>query len=236
MNDDPALDEVQRACSHFAHAARHELLTPLSGLSMLVSLLPREVREVDELAGRAEAATKRMTGLLRAIVDYVDAGLPIAQLGTVDLAVVVDEAVRSLRQADRRVQEAELHVGTLPTVRGHAGWLRRVVAALLDNAVRYAGEARPHIEVRAAREVACWRVEVADRGIGLTEAQCEQVLRPFSRLHSWDELPGFGLGLATARRTVRVQGGDLGLQPRDGGGLVAWLRLSGSEEELRPSP
>lgn len=226
MNDDLASDERLRACSHFAHRARHELLTPLSGLSMLVSLLQGRDPELDDFARKAEAATKRIAGLVRACTDYVDAELPIASLADVDLDAVFRDAEARLRADEPRFGAAiVVRSSSLPRVRGHAGWLQRVVRGLLDNAARYS-RSPARIEVSARVEAGRVRVEVADRGVGLAREQCELVLQPFERLHAWDDVPGFGLSLATARRALRRLDGDLGLEPRDGGGLVAWFALA----------
>lgn len=234
MNDDLELDERLRACSHFAHRARHELLTPLSGLSMLCSMLSGRGPDLDLLAQQADSATKRMTALLRACTEFVDADLPVARPETVELESVLDEVERRLRAEEPRFSGAvvERH-GRLPRVRGNALALRRVVHALLDNAARYA-TAPARIEVRAELDGDRCRTIVEDRGPGLTREQCEQVVQPFERLHAYDAIPGFGLSLATAQRVLRRHGGELGLAPRGGGGLVAWFALPRHPEDLRP--
>lgn len=218
----------QRACSDFAHRARHELLTPLSGLTMLLSAARRggSENDVEVVVDQALAATQRMTRVVRACVEYIDADLPLPAVAPVDTGVLCREAREVLRTSEPQFARAMVLVREpLPTVLGHAGLLRRVFTALLDNAVRYTREVPPRVEVSAAEEGDQWRIEIADRGIGLSAEQCVRVLSPFERLHAWDSIPGTGLSLATCKRVVARHGGRLALAAREGGGTIASFTL-----------
>ena len=97
--------------------------------------------------------------------------------------------------------------------------VRRAIANLIDNALRYAGEP---VEVESGRNF----VVVRDRGPGIPEREVERLKRPFTRLDdSRAGASGAGLGLAIVERVARAHGGSLELLPRDGGGLVARLSL-----------
>ncbi|HYN12627.1 MAG TPA: ATP-binding protein [Burkholderiales bacterium] len=109
--------------------------------------------------------------------------------------------------------------------------VRRAVANLVDNALRYAGEP-VEIEIRNERGTAV--IEVRDRGPGIPEADRERLKRPFTRLDDARSGPGgAGLGLAIVERIARAHRGSLELAPRQGGGLVARLAL---QTGLRSSP
>jgi signal transduction histidine kinase len=94
---------------------------------------------------------------------------------------------------------------------------------LVDNALEFGGGA--HVRVRLERD--SLHVEVADRGPGLPEAMLERVFEPFTRKDPSRNRAtgGVGLGLTIARSIARDQGGDVTLANRDGGGLVATVRL-----------
>jgi two-component system OmpR family sensor kinase len=108
-------------------------------------------------------------------------------------------------------------------VKGDSLALRRLVANLLQNAVKFAGEA----EVSLMAEKGWAFVQVADRGPGLSSSELEQVFEPFRRAEPSrsKDTGGVGLGLPIARAIAREHGGEVTLKPRDGGGLVAEARL-----------
>jgi two-component system osmolarity sensor histidine kinase EnvZ len=102
--------------------------------------------------------------------------------------------------------------------------VRRAVANLVDNALRYAGEP---VEIETGKSDGHVLVEVRDRGPGIPPGEVERLKRPFTRLDASRSGPGgAGLGLAIVERTARAHGGALELLPREGGGLVARLVLS----------
>jgi signal transduction histidine kinase len=100
---------------------------------------------------------------------------------------------------------------------GRPGALRRAVANVVDNAVKYAGAAR----VRIVPMPSEFAVEVEDSGPGIPEAERERVFAPFYRIESSRNrgTGGVGLGLAVARSIAREHGGDISLANREGGGL-----------------
>ncbi len=101
--------------------------------------------------------------------------------------------------------------------------LRRAFGNLIDNALKYGGEATVGLE-SAGDEIV---VTVADRGPGIPIHLREQVFNPFYRVDSSRsrETGGNGLGLAVARSAVRRHGGDIFLEDRPGGGLVVRVTL-----------
>ena len=100
---------------------------------------------------------------------------------------------------------------------------RRAVRNLIENAIKYAGSA----EVAIAPGAGQVRVSVADRGPGIPPDRLDRVFDPFTRLEESRnrDTGGIGLGLALARAIVRDAGGEITLQNRDGGGLVATIML-----------
>jgi signal transduction histidine kinase len=216
-----------RACSDFAHRARHELMTPVSGLTMLLSVMRRDDALMAAMLDEASSGLQRMTRIARACVDYVDAELPLPAVVVVDCNAVFAEAEAAMRSnGEAKFERADVEVrGALPRVKGHAPALRRVFAALLDNAIRYTTELPAHVAVSATADGDAWRLEFADRGCGVEATNLETVFTPFERLHAWDAIQGVGLSLATSRRIVERHGGRIGLRARAGGGTIAWLTL-----------
>jgi two-component system sensor histidine kinase KdpD len=111
----------------------------------------------------------------------------------------------------------------LPLVHADPGLLERVLANLLDNAVRHAGGSGP-IQVMAAAGAESAKLAVVDHGPGVDPAAREQLFGPFQRLDDRDT-GGVGLGLSVARGFTEAMGGALVADQSPGGGLTMRLRL-----------
>jgi signal transduction histidine kinase len=101
--------------------------------------------------------------------------------------------------------------------------VRRAVANLIDNAVKYGSAARVRIERDGDRVL----IVVDDDGPGIPADEQERVFAPFYRLEAARDpgKAGVGLGLSVARTVAREHGGDVGLRNRSGGGLSAVIEL-----------
>jgi len=100
--------------------------------------------------------------------------------------------------------------------------IQRLIANLVDNALRYGGGAvAVETGVKNGRAV----IEVLDRGPGIPPGEAERMLRPFTRLDTARSSAGTGLGLAIVERIARLHGGSVQLLPREGGGLRARVEL-----------
>ena len=205
------------------HRAAHELKNPLSGLMMLLSAA-RAMRpddpELRQRVGAAIGAARRIDRLTRALVEYVDAGVTVWRFEAVDSRALAVEVLRELAPPSANVE-----IGPLPAITADRSGLRRVFRALADNAIRYSASAAPHIAVDAERTGTTWTFTIADRGPGLPPDECRRVFEPFVRLHSYDDVPGEGLGLAICESIVGGHGGSMGIRPREEGGSVAWFTL-----------
>jgi two-component system OmpR family sensor kinase len=120
-------------------------------------------------------------------------------------------------------QDVEIVRAEPVTVEGDAVALQRLFSNLVDNAVKYAGQAR----ISLAREDGHAVVKIADEGPGLAPADLERVFQPFFRADASRNVDtgGIGLGLPIARSTARAHGGDVELLAAGAKGLVAKVTL-----------
>jgi two-component system sensor histidine kinase KdpD len=223
------LAESDRQRTALLNAVSHDLRTPIASAKAAVSSLrgadiPWTEIERHELLRTAEDALDRLTGLVTNLLDL--SRLQVGALPVVPNVVGVDDVVA--RALDTVDPDAKVEVDVpadLPEVRADAGLLERVVANIVQNALRYAPEDVP---VRIAGSTYQDRVElrVIDRGPGIDAATAEAVFRPFQRT---GDVPsdgaGVGLGLAIARGFTEAMGGSVAAEPTPGGGATVVITL-----------
>ncbi|HEY1135400.1 MAG TPA: GAF domain-containing sensor histidine kinase [Nocardioides sp.] len=221
-------DELLRSNEHlaaFAGQVSHDLRNPLSTVAMSLYLLQEEMEDEAASLGvvtveRALRGTRRMQALIEDLLAFARVGGTLRR-EDVDLAVEVPHLLGDLTGA---LVGADVTLGDLPTVCGDATQLRAVLQNLVANAAKFTRPGRaPEIAIAGSRSGEGWRIEVADRGRGIDPADAARVFEPLVRLD--EEADGSGIGLATCRRVVQAHGGEIGLEPREGGGTTAWIWL-----------
>ena len=209
-----SLESMERERAMVLAGISHDLRTPLSRLRLAL-----------EMSGAESGASEAM----------------IEDIGEIDAIIgqFLDYARGENEEKSRQALDPLLHelgehyrrLGKNVSVEAATGAqfsfarmaVRRAVANLVDNALRYAGEP---IEIQARRQSESISIEVRDRGPGIPAGEVERLKRPFTRLDdARSGASGAGLGLAIVERVARGHGGALELVPRSGGGLVARLTL-----------
>lgn len=236
------LAETDRVRAGLLTAVGHDLRTPLAGIKAAVSSLRQgdvswTAAERDELLRTVEESTDRLTAVISNLL-----AMSRVQAGAMSVhpaPVALDEVVgRALLQNPHRVQVDVPE--DLPLVLADAGLLERVVANLIDNAVRHSPDERPvevHAEVvdpsrtgegeegSTGVRPALARLRIVDHGPGIPPAQLDAVFAPFQRLGDQDAATGLGLGLAIARGFTEAMSGELVPSTTPGGGLTMTVTL-----------
>lgn len=195
-------------------AIAHDLRTPLTRLRFRAEQAPESLR--DRMAGDIE----EMDALIAQAMAYVRGETPPERLEPLDLNALARTCAAGF--AETGVDVAFKGRARLNVIGDPAG-LKRAVANLIDNAVKFGGAARVSTGIADGMAI----VTVEDDGPGLEAAELEAVLEPFVRGEQSRnrETGGAGLGLAVARQAARASGGDLILSNRPEGGLRARLSL-----------
>lgn len=215
------LDRLDEDRALLLAGVSHDLRTPLTRLRMGV-----EMSDMDETL-REESVTN-IEEMDRTIGQFLDFARGDKEENKRDIDIV-DLLSQLAAQYQRRGKA--LHIVAAQPVRlpAHVETLRRAIANLIENALRYGGAAAP-VELAANSErVGNARfvvIEVRDRGPGIPATEIERLKRPFTRRDTARSSPGTGLGLAIVERIARAHGGGLELLARAGGGLIARIRLA----------
>jgi light-regulated signal transduction histidine kinase (bacteriophytochrome) len=214
--------EIERANEDFRqvlHAASHDLAEPLQVVLSYAELLAARAGRLDEsgemyLEG-IQSGASRIRTLIDALLAYSRIGRDPLEPVEVDCAEVLDETLEAFAIAIES-SGAKVVSDSLPTVWADPAALHLLFENLLDNAIKFRATEPLRIRVSAAREREEWCFTVRDNGIGIHPRQQKRIFEIFQRLHTREEYPGAGLGLAICARIVHQHGGRIWVESRPG--------------------
>jgi signal transduction histidine kinase len=213
--------QVQRAKAEFIANASHELKTPLTALSGYLEMLEDEEDEQvrAEFLKDMRSQTDRLHSLARTLLDLsrLDANAVTFRKEEVDLEEILYELRRDFGYTGRPVY---VHADEdVPPVETDPTQLHRMLAILLDNALKYS-EGESPVDVRLSREDGHAVISVSDEGCGIPEAEIPHIFDRFYRAQGSSRAGGTGLGLALAREITDHLGGEIQVQSKPGVGSI----------------
>ncbi|TET56675.1 MAG: PAS domain-containing sensor histidine kinase [Dehalococcoidia bacterium] len=217
--------EMQRSnteLEQFAYVISHDLQEPLRMVSSYTQLLAKRYSnkldsDADEFIAYAVDGAKRMQTLLHSLLDYSRVGTRGKPFGLVNCEHVVEQAVANLKIA---IEEsgASVSYDVLPTVMGDEGQLVQLFQNLIGNAIKFRGEEPPKVHIWAGRRDSVVTFSVNDNGIGINPQHSQSIFEIFRRLHTREEYPGTGMGLAICKKIAERHGGHISVQSQPGQG------------------
>jgi signal transduction histidine kinase len=229
-----ALTRSNDELEQFAHLASHDLQEPLRMISSYTQLLRRRYvgkldADADEFIGYAVDGTKRMQALINDLLNFSRVSNWPKPLESVDLEAALDDTLKDL---EIRIEDCGATVthDTLPTVQGDPVQMRQLLLNLIGNGMKFQPPARkPAVRVSATLEGREWRFGVRDNGIGIDAQYIKNLFQIFKRLHSSDEYPGTGIGLAVCKKIVERHGGHIWVESVLGQGSTFLFTLPAME-------
>jgi signal transduction histidine kinase len=224
-----ALKRSNEELERFAFVASHDLKEPLRAISSYAQLVQQKLvaRDLDEDVAlylqQVTAAATRMQNLISDLLDYSRVDRQELNIEPVNLAAVVEGVLRDLA-ASIRESGARVSHGPLPTLEADRRQVAQLLQNLIDNAIRFRGEAAPVIDIQARCSDGLWRFAVQDNGIGIDTKYHQRVFVIFQRLHG-RERPGTGIGLAICKRIVEGHGGSIWVESQPGQGATFCFTL-----------
>ena len=212
------------ARGRFLAAVSHDLRTPLTRIRLRVERIG-----VDETVQMLRADVAEMTTMLDATLDYLRGEAQLEPCVLLDIQALVVSMAEDYEEQGFPISTDGI---ALPVL-AYPSALRRALANLIENALRYGEQAN----VRCSDANAGVTIAIRDRGPGIPDSELSAVFEPFYRLEASrnKETGGVGLGLSIAREAVRRHGGTLSLANAVDGGLIASIFLPRSER-MMPLP
>jgi light-regulated signal transduction histidine kinase (bacteriophytochrome) len=210
-----ALANSNKELESFSYSVSHDLRAPLRAIEGFSAIL------LEDCADKLDDDGRRMLGLVRQgsvkmarliddILEFSRAGRAAMKMVVLDMNALVRLALADLSPAIEG-RALEFRIATLPAAYGDAHTIQRVWTNLLHNAIKYTGPKQPAIVEVGARETGSEMVYfVKDNGVGFDMRYAGKLFRLFQRLHSPEEFPGTGCGLAIVERIIPRAGGGCG--------------------------
>ncbi len=227
------LERSNTELQQFAYVASHDLTEPLRMIVSYLQLLQHRHQdkldaEATEFVGYALDGARRMNVMIQDLLAYARVDSRARPLQPTDCESVLTAALLNLKVS---IDEsgAEIQHERLPTVMGDAIQLTVVFQNLVSNAIKFRGDAPPRIRIQAQRREHEWIFSVSDRGIGIDPKYFERIFVIFQRLHTRQEYPGTGIGLALCKKIIDRHGGRIWVESEPGQGTIFWFSLPAAD-------
>jgi two-component system capsular synthesis sensor histidine kinase RcsC len=231
-----AADSANQAKSRFLATMSHEIRTPLYGvlgtleLLGLTPLAPRQQDYLDTIQRSSASLFKLISDVLD--VSKIEAGQMTLELQDFCPLELTEDVVRTY-SAFARAKGLQLYAcidSTLPDrLRGDPLRIRQILNNLLSNAIKFTDNGRVVLRVRVLQNAADnaevqW--QVSDSGVGISQAQQQQLFDPFYQVNDADSQAGAGLGLAICKWLCELMHGQLSVVSEPGLGSSFTLQLT----------
>jgi signal transduction histidine kinase len=229
------LERSNTELEQFAYVASHDLQEPLRMVSSYTQLLgERYGDQLDEKAKKfinyAVDGAVRMQQLIHDLLSFSRVTTRGAEFQVLDSHAALGTAIANLGEAIRDAG-ALVTNDDLPQVAADQIQLAQVFQNLISNAIKFRGQRQPLIHVSARQEDAHWLFSVKDNGIGIDPRYKDKVFVIFQRLHTREEYPGTGIGLALCQRIVQRHGGAIWFDSKPGEGSTFYFTFPKNREK-----
>lgn len=208
--------ELKRSNSEleqFAYVASHDLQEPLRMVASYTELLARRYKDklddnANDFIHYAVDGARRMQTLINDLLQFSRVGTRARPFSKTDCRLVVDIVLKNL---DELIHETNTQfiIGDLPVINADESQLIQLFQNLIHNAIKFHDTHTPEITITAKKQDNNWLFAVKDNGIGIDPAYKDRIFMIFQRLHTRDEYPGSGIGLAICKKIVERHNGTI---------------------------
>ncbi len=216
------------------HDVSHELRSPLARQQAAIDLARQQPHKLGVSLDRIEVELIRLDALVGELLTLsrLEAGVNSGHVDEIDigelLTEIVDDAAFELSSSTRSIV---MHLGVQAHVYGQYELLRRAIENVVRNATKHTADGT-QVTVLVTITRHRLRIQVSDRGPGVTPDDLDTIFQPFFRSGDGAAVSGHGLGLAIARRVIEAHEGTVQAMNRPGGGLSIEITLPIADDAL----
>ena len=232
------LERSNRDLEKFGYVVSHDLQAPLRVVKSYLQLLEDRYGHILEAKAKdyvdyAMDGSERMSEMIRALLNLSRVGTRGEEFAPIDCEALLEDVLNDLALIIDDAGAKVTH-DPLPTLMADKAQLSQVFQNLIANGIKFCKEdVPPRVHISASpsppwgegRGEGEWLFSVADNGIGADPEQAELIFQVFQRLHTEEEYPGLGIGLALCKRILKRHGGRIWFDSEAGEGATFFFTI-----------
>jgi light-regulated signal transduction histidine kinase (bacteriophytochrome) len=229
------LKQLNSQLEQYTYVASHDLQEPLRNITNYITLLQNRIGKntdkglsgfVDIIVKSAEKMRTRIQNLL--LFSQIGKERTIRKVNT---RKVLDDVLADIEYSIKD-NHAKIVAADLPEIECVESEIRQVFQNLIVNAIKFRKkEIPPEIHVSFDDKITEWHFSISDNGIGIEKQYFDKLFVIFQRLHSEDDYPGLGIGLAICKKIIELHGGKIWVTSKPGEGSVFHFTILKHEEQ-----
>jgi PAS domain S-box-containing protein len=214
---------------NYTYVVSHDLKAPLRAIRSFSTFILEDYTEKLDDTGkdyfqRIIDASVRMDALIENLLLLSRVGRKFMEVETVDLNQLLEEITSELEPTLNK-NNGTIVLGNLPKVAIPRTWMKQLFMNLIDNGLKFNKSKTPTVEVSCEEKDTELLFKVSDNGIGVEEKYFDRLFNLFERLHTQEEYPGTGAGLAICKKIVQQFGGKIWIESQVGKGSTFFFTL-----------
>jgi len=230
------LESANKELDSFSYSVSHDLRAPLRAVNGYARMLEEDYgpsfdSEGKRLLGEVQKNASRMGTLIDDLLAFSKLGKKEIKKSVVDMKVVTDQALQDIGQTIHH--HANIRLGHLFPVMADRALMEHVMTNLLSNAIKYSSKKeKAVIEIESILKNEEIIFSVKDNGVGFDMKYVDKLFGVFQRLHSSEEFPGTGVGLAIVHRIIQKHEGKIWAEGKTGEGATFFFSLPNNPQNL----
>lgn len=224
------LEAATQELEKFSYSVSHDLRAPLRAIEGFSKIVLEDYSDKLDDEGKRylniiDGSSRRMTTLLDDLLIFSRLGRQAMVLSEINMKEMV-EAVWDELRFENGSRQIDLKISSPPDAQSDPALIHNIWKHLLGNALKFTAPRKDaKIEVSGKKEAERLVYCIKDNGVGFEMKSAQKLFGVFQRLHSAEEFPGNGIGLALVQRLVRRHGGEVWTEAKLDAGATFWFSL-----------